>query len=59
MRKLNKNIYLLNNDFISKYNFFEKKNFLEFKQFKVIVLLKTIDSSFLNNFLNLSKILFF
>ena len=59
MKQINKNIYILNNDSISKYNFFEEKKYLSLNCFKIIVFLKTIDSGFLNNFLNLTKIFFF
>jgi len=59
MKDISKNLNILCFDSISKFNIYDKKNLVYFKKLKVFVNIKTSESNFLNNFLSLSKILFF
>lgn len=59
MKNLIKNFNILVFDSICKFNIYHKKNILNISSLKIYVKLKSVDTSFLKNFLFLSKIYFY
>lgn len=59
MKDLENNFNIIVFDSISKFNIYDKKKVLKIDNLKIYVKLKSVDVSFLKNFLFLSKIYFY
>ena len=59
MKNLVKNFNIIVFDSISKFNMYDRQKILKINNLKIYVKLKSVDASFLKNFLFLSKIYFY